>query len=163
MERQDMRRFLLLAVVLLGSLTAWAQAPQRIYLVRHCEKALESTDDPNLSEAGRARAEQLTYVLQSAGIQAIWSTQTKRTQQTGSPTAQRLGLTIQPYDARNKDFADEVKKSGRHTLVVCHSNNLANMLNSLTGRSDITPSDEYGELYIVTVGAGEPTVLKLHF
>ena len=46
-----------------------------------------TTKDPDLSDAGRARAESLANVLKDAGITAIYATELKRTQQTAAPLA----------------------------------------------------------------------------
>ena len=50
--------------------------------------------DPDLSEAGRARAASLATALKDAGIVAIFTTEFKRTQQTAEPLAKALGLTV---------------------------------------------------------------------
>lgn len=155
-----------LAVVLSIVFASWGwgqKSAPRIFLVRHCEKALESTDDPNLSDEGKRRAERLAFLLQSAGIEEIFSTATRRTMQTGEPVARAAGVSIKNYDLKNNSLATDLKNISRTTLVVCHSYNLAELLKALTGRTDITPSDDYGELFMVTFTPNGAEVAKFHF
>jgi len=56
-----------------GLLVSTAAAQSTIFIVRHAEKT--GGDDPELSEAGRARAESLATVLKDAGITAIYNSE----------------------------------------------------------------------------------------
>ena len=49
-------------------------------IVRHAEKAASDGKDPDLSPAGRARAEALVRILKDSGITAIFTSEFKRTQ-----------------------------------------------------------------------------------
>src|SRR5438045_7579771 len=85
-RQRHMKRFIL--VLLLSGLFVTATAAQStIFFVRHAEKAGGGGDNPDLSEAGRARAESLATVLKDADISAIYTTELKRTQQTAAPLA----------------------------------------------------------------------------
>ena len=57
----------------------------RVYIVRHAEKGTMPAGDPDLTEEGRARAQALAGSLRNKEIKAIYSTQTRRTQQTAEP------------------------------------------------------------------------------
>ncbi len=78
-----------------------AAAQPTIFLVRHAERADTAPGtsptmaaDPDLSDAGRARADSLATALKDAKITAIYATEFKRTQQTAAPLAKALGLTV---------------------------------------------------------------------
>ena len=87
--------FAVLSVVL-----STATAQSTIFVVRHAEKA-DATKDPDLSEAGRVRAEALAKALRDANITAIYATEFKRTQQTAAPLAKALGITATTLPAEN--------------------------------------------------------------
>jgi hypothetical protein len=70
-----------------------------LVLVRHAEKAAESADPP-LSAAGRERALRLADRLEAMGIEAVWSSDYRRTRATAIPLASRLGLEVRAYDPR---------------------------------------------------------------
>ncbi|GAI92910.1 unnamed protein product, partial [marine sediment metagenome] len=50
-----------------------------IFLVRHAEKAQDSTSDPPLTSEGKARAQELAYILKHVPLVAIYSTPYIRT------------------------------------------------------------------------------------
>ena len=71
-----------------------ATAPDfTLLLLRHAEK--ETGPDPALSARGKARAQQLASAL--APVQAVWSTDTRRTRATAAPLVQKLQLPLQIY------------------------------------------------------------------
>ncbi|MDJ1499127.1 phosphoglycerate mutase family protein [Xanthocytophaga agilis] len=138
-----------------------------IFLVRHAEKDLtESSSDPSLSLEGKKHAEQLAAILKDAGIEAIYSTATKRTEQTALPLLQKLGLSIIHYDAKDSDLAINLAKKGKdkRILVVSHSNVVPKLLNEWTKSKKYTESEDYGDLYIVKISDSQPAnVIKLYF
>lgn len=124
----------------------------KLYFVRHAEKSLEVKIDPPLTSEGEQRAEELARLLGNKKISSIYSTETKRTLQTGKPLAEKLGISIQPYamDTMPK-FLFRVLNQGQNTLIIGHSNTLIPMLEEL----ELNPSlkeisdQEYDNLYIV--------------
>lgn len=66
-------------------LVACASAPptptpnSSFVIVRHAEKANDDPRDPNLSEAGRARAERLAAALKNQPVRAVYATAYRRT------------------------------------------------------------------------------------
>jgi len=64
-----------------------------VVIVRHAEKAANGGNDPDLSSAGRARAEALARILKDSGITAIFTSEFKRTQETAVPTATSAHVT----------------------------------------------------------------------
>ena len=104
-----------LALLVAVLLATPAAAQQTVFLVRHAERADTSPGvsptmaaDPDLSEAGRARAESLASALKDARITAIYTTEFKRTQQTAAPLAKVLGLTVKVVTS--KSAADLLKQ-----------------------------------------------------
>lgn len=79
-----LKRLLLATVASL--LAATTAAAQTVYVVRHAEKADQSSD-PALSAAGEARAQALAAVMAEAHPSAIIVTPLQRTGQTAAPTA----------------------------------------------------------------------------
>jgi hypothetical protein len=95
---------------------AWffeSQATTTIIFVRHAEKAASPADDPGLSPAGQKRVAELTRQLVDAdvvaGVDAIYSTPFRRTQETAKPIADALDLPVNTYDA------DDVADTRAHT------------------------------------------------
>src|SRR5947207_12895479 len=87
-----MKRVLLwLLLLLVPAFTARAESI--VVIVRHAEKASGESDDPSLSEAGRARAATLSRLLQDSEISAIFTTEFKRTKETATPIANTLKIT----------------------------------------------------------------------
>src|SRR5947199_3157683 len=90
------------AVVVFGYYATFRRPVTTVILIRHAEKVIDPNNaDPDLSPAGQARAQELVRMFGDAGINAIYATQYKRTQQTVKPLADRLGLTINQVKAKN--------------------------------------------------------------
>ena len=109
--RESMFQTLLIttAVLLLPGAPVAAQADKQwnrsedkqnvsmVYLVRHAEKA-DTGKDPELTDIGKQRADELARMLKDAGVTHIWSTDYKRTRTTAEPLATRLRLKVEIYD-----------------------------------------------------------------
>ncbi len=137
-------------------------ADTMLIVVRHAEKSADDPKDPSLSEQGRARAEKLAEVLKSSGVRAVYTTQYKRTQQTGLPTATQAGLQIdlrpatrENADSYTSDLLKEIKRKhgGETVLVVGHSNTVPEIVKYATGL-DVTPmgENEFDRIYLITLG-----------
>lgn len=138
---------LLLACALCAPFAALAH-PSIIYLVRHAEK--QAGDDPALTAPGELRATTLATLLGQARIGAIFSTETRRTRATAQPLAQRLGLTVQTYDAKQQaqTLAAKLKPLTGAVLVVGHSNTLSETVRLLGGDPGQDIADhEFDRLY----------------
>lgn len=143
-----MRQMLLGLLVALFALPVLAEEPV-IYVVRHAEKL--AGDDPELSEQGRWRAVRLADRLADAGIERIFSTDTKRTRATAAPLAEKLGLEIELYDHRRQhELAARLRAGSETVLVVGHSNTIDTFVKAL-GADPGPPvgDDEYDRLYAV--------------
>ncbi len=106
-RRRKRRRRRIQAMVIYTTIAvglAWffeSQATTTMIFVRHAEKALIPVGDPGLTEAGQRRAAELARQLVDAdviaGIDAIYSTDYRRTVETAQPIADALGLPIHRY------------------------------------------------------------------
>ncbi|MFK7741270.1 MAG: histidine phosphatase family protein [Planctomycetota bacterium] len=122
-----------------------------VYLVRHAEK--EKGRDPRLTPAGQERAEELAGIMSGIGIDAIYSTNYRRTLDTAAPLAAALGLDIAIYDPRNlQAVADELRTAEGRILVVGHSNTTPQLTAILAPNAEVRSmsEDEYDHLFQVT-------------
>src|SRR6266446_5406267 len=121
-----------------------------VVIVRHAEKAANGGNDPDLSAAGRARAEALARILKNSGITAIFTSEFKRTQETAAPTATSTHVT--PTMVAAKDTAGLVGKLHQlngNALVVGHGDTIPNVVKALGITSPINiPDADYSELLI---------------
>src|SRR5712691_3138540 len=141
-----------------------ASAQPVVVIVRHAEKAASGGKDPDLSAAGRERAEALARILKDSGITAIFTSEFKRTQETAAPTATSAHVT--PTVVAAKDTAGLVAKLHQlngNALVVGHGDTIPNIIKSLGINSSINiPDADYSELFIVTLG-DKPQLFRLHY
>ena len=139
-----------------------------IILVRHAEKVATPGDDPQLSDAGVARAELLSRMFENSGLTAIYTTQYVRTKKTAEPIARKLGLQLQTVDAAaSKKLVEGIvaRHKGRTVLVVGHSNTLPEIIQAFGGGniSEIS-DDDYDNVYIVTLTQkGKGKTLRMKF
>ena len=157
---------------------AWffeSQATTTIIFVRHADagNAMPTGDDPSLTELGRQRAELLARTLVDvdvvAGMDAIYATEYRRTQETAAPLSARLDLPVTVADAADVEglIARILKQhKGKITLVVAHSDTIALLIAELGGSKKVPAieREEYGNLYIVTIPwFGKVKTLRLHY
>jgi broad specificity phosphatase PhoE len=145
-------RVLPLAMAMLAPCAALAD-PSAIYLVRHAEKAAIGKD-PELTEQGQARAQNIATMLRKTGIASIFTTPTMRTRQTAQALAVRSGVEVQTYDpAAPKALVEKVKSRSGAVLVVGHSNTLPELVRLFGGAPGADIADnEYDRLYQLIVG-----------
>src|SRR5258707_12099568 len=90
------------AVVVFAYFATFRRPVTTVILVRHAEKIIDPNNaDPDLSPAGQARAQELVRMFGDTGINAIYATQYKRTQQTVKPLADRLGLPVGQVNSKS--------------------------------------------------------------
>jgi len=130
------------------------QKPLVVFLVRHAEKT-DDGKDPELSDDGKERTEDLAEALKSANIEHVHSTDFIRTRDTAEPVAKEAGVTVEKYDPKDlAGFAKQLKEEGGRHLVVGHSNTTPELTKLLGGDAgtEIDEKAEYDRLYIVTIG-----------
>ncbi len=135
------------------------------YLVRHAEKG--SGSDPDLTAAGHQRAIALCDSLRDKGIDYIYTTNYKRTQQTAAPTATVTGKNPQVITAN--DTPELVRRLRGHTLnhqilVVGHSNTIPVIIDSLMrSPQNITiQENDFDNLFKVKISRGNNTTRRLY-
>ena len=141
-----------------------ASAQPVVVIVRHGEKATDGGSDPDLSSAGRARADALARILKTSRITAIFTSEFKRTQETAAPTATSVHVT--PTVVAAKDTAALVAKLHQldgNALVVGHGDTIPNLVKALGINSPINiPDADYSELLIVIL-SDKPQLFRLHY
>ena len=141
-----------------------ASAQPIVVIVRHAEKATNGGNDPDLSSAGQARANQLARILKDSGITAIFTSEYKRTQETAAPTATLIHVT--PTVVAAKDIAALVARLHQlngNALVVGHDDTIPKIVKALGIDSSIgIPGTDYSELLIVILG-DKPQLFQLHY
>ena len=136
-----------------------------LILVRHAEK-VDSSEDPDLSPAGLARAALLADVLEERGIllTGIHATDYIRTRDTAAPSAEAAGLPVQLYDPSDLEgFAGVAQAlSGIH-LIVGHSNTTPQLAELLGAPEDSVQMayDTYNLIVVLAYGEGDDPVLTL--
>ncbi len=155
---------------------AWffeSQATTTIIFIRHADKAAMPVDDPGLSYAGRQRVAELTRQLADAdvvaGIDAIYVTPYRRTQETARPIADKLGLPLNVYDAADTEMVLETilsKHKGKIILVVGHNSTIPVLIANL-GASKKVPEiaeNEFDNIYIISIPwFGKTKTIRLRY
>ena len=163
------RSMLAFIVCVLAAVPVAAQPT--VFLVRHAERADAApgaaptmSADPDLSEAGRARAESLAAMLKDAKITAIFTTEFKRTQQTAAPLAKAIGVAVTTVASKNAaDLVKQIQASKGNVLVVGHSNTVPDVIKALGVSTPATiADDEFDNLFLVARST-PPSLLRLHY
>jgi len=131
------------------------QQPLVVICVRHAEK-VDTSKDPDLSAAGKKRAQVLDQTIRNASLNHVHSSDFIRTRKTAAPAAKRHGVKIQLYNPRDlPKLVKKIRKQGGRHLVVGHSNTTPALVKLLGGEpsTEIDEPREYDRLYIVTIGA----------
>ena len=158
-----------IAVILFAYFATFTRPVTTVIIIRHAEKNIQPDNpDPDLSPAGQLRALEIARQFGDSGIQAIYATQYKRTQQTVAPLANRLGLTVTAIDARHSAQLTERILSnhrGQTVFVAGHNNTVPEIVNLLSGEKfPLIPESEYDNLFIVTIYRfGKAKVLRMKY
>lgn len=173
-HRRRIQIFVVYTAIAIG--LAWffeSQATTTVIFVRHAEKATLPEDDPGLSPAGERRVAELTRQLVDAdvvaGIDAVYSTPFRRTEETVRPIAEALGLTVNSYDPSNtEEIMERIVREhkGKIILVVGHSNTVPALIGNM-GASKKVPDiaeNEYDNIYIVSIPwFGKTKTIRLRY
>jgi broad specificity phosphatase PhoE len=156
------------AVLLVPAGASVSAAQQAVIVVRHAEKADQSSDAA-LSPDGMARAKALADLLRGAAVTHVLTSEYRRTRDTAVPLASRQKLEIDTVPAR--DLAALVARIGTAgpeavVLVVAHSNTIGPMLAALGWPNTLTLTDEqYDDVFVLSPrdGARAASVLRLKY
>ncbi|HEX7720778.1 MAG TPA: phosphoglycerate mutase family protein [Pyrinomonadaceae bacterium] len=157
------------AVVVFGYFTTFRRPVTTIILIRHAEKIIDPNNpDVDLSAAGQARAQEIARVFGDAGINAIYATQYKRTQETVKPLSDKTGAPVTIVNSKGTaDLLAQIRAqhSGQTIFIAGHNNTVPEIIEALGGPKYPTiPETEYDNLYVVTVyRTGKAKVVKMKY
>lgn len=178
-QQPNLRRrtfFTPLLMPILGSIAAlafvaWVYSSistTTVVLVRHAEKVIQAGDDPGLTPEGVLRAKALATMFSTAGVDALFASQFRRTKETLSPLSAATGKDIEQVDARDPVLlVDKIFSLHRGQLVIVagHSNTIPELI-QLLANIDTPAIDEsdYGSIYILTLPRfGEARLLQIGY
>lgn len=146
----------LLLFLLFFSIGVFASEPTLVYLVRHSEKEAQS-QDPSLSAKGRNRVEMLRYYFEKIPLDAVFSSQYKRTQETAGPIAIDHGKELQTIKAQDPGAQIEALQSfsGGTVLVAGHSNTVPSLIKGLGGPDLSIEESQYDDLFLLILSDGK--------
>jgi broad specificity phosphatase PhoE len=175
-KRRRRRLQVLVIYTAIAICLAWffeLQATTTIIFVRHAEQTSHEETDPSLNDAGKRRVVELTRQLVGAdvvaGIDAVYSTPFKRSQETAQPIADALDLPISSYDAADTETVLETilkNHKGKIILVVGHSNTVPAMIANLGASKNVPPiaQNEFDNIYIISIPwFGKTKTIRLRF
>jgi 2,3-bisphosphoglycerate-dependent phosphoglycerate mutase len=157
------------AVVVFGYFATFRRPVTTVIAVRHAEKKIEpNNQDPDLTPEGETRAKEIARMFAPAGVNVIYATQYKRTQETVKPLSDQTGVKATILQANQ---SDELVKQilttnrGQTIFVAGHNNTIPALVSTLSGEQVPTiPESEYDNLYIVTIYRfGKAKVVKLKY
>lgn len=157
------------AVVVFAYFSTFSRPVTTVILVRHAEKRIEPTNpDPDLAPEGVERAQEIARVFSEAGINAIYATQYKRTQQTVKPLSDRIGVPVTLLDSnQTNELLRRIQTDhrGQTVFIAGHNNTVPALVSELSGETyPVIPESEFDNLYIVTIYRfGKAKVVKLKY
>ena len=157
------------AVVVFGYYVTFRRPVTTVIIVRHAEKIIDPNNpDVDLSPAGQARAQELAREFGDSGVNAVYATQYKRTQETVKPLADKLGLPVNVINSKStSDLLAQIRSrnSGQTVFIAGHNNTVPEIIAALGGPKYPTiPETEYDNLFIVTVyRTGQAKVVKIKY
>jgi broad specificity phosphatase PhoE len=157
------------AVVVFGYFATFRRPVTTVILIRHAEKIIDPNNpDVDLSAAGQVRAQEIARIFGDAGINAIYATQYRRTQETVKPLSDKTGVPVTIVDSKNTaDLLAQIRAqhSGQTILIAGHNNTVPEIIAALGGPQYPTISEsEYDNLFIVTVyRTGKAKVVKMKY
>ena len=136
--------------LLIFSPLLFAGEPTLVYLVRHAEK-VDASKDPELSERGVQRAEELASFFEKVPVDALYTSQYIRTKKTLAPLAKQQKLKARVIDAGTPQvLVDEIRsKTGQTILIAGHSNTVPGLIKMLGGPSVAIADSEYRDLFLL--------------
>jgi 2,3-bisphosphoglycerate-dependent phosphoglycerate mutase len=158
--------FLGFALFTLGNMVLVAQDREvTIILVRHAEKADATSPDPELSDAGKERAQRLVKKIGKYRPGAFYSTDFKRTRDTVAPLAAKRKKDVKIYDARKpKELIEEIMNGKIKRYVVAgHSNTVPGLANLIAKKEMFKnlEDSEYTIIWLIRMKNGKVTKFEL--
>lgn len=144
-------------------------AVTKIFVVRHAEK--ESGNDPLLTPAGNMRAGDLMRALQNEGIQKIYTSKFRRTQNTGDSLRIQLKIDTVHYIADTVcdkliNAIMEHSDFGKTILIIAHSNTIPQIIRKF-GVTDHPyrdlPDNDFDNLFVITYKKGKAKLKTMKY
>jgi len=137
------------------------------YFIRHSEKDRSDSEnlDPELTQDGLGRAMLWAEVLDYEDLDAIYTTDYKRTTMTASPTTVKKNMSVQYYNPSDLDIeAFKAENLGKKVLVVGHSNTTPDFVNRMIGAEKYGSMDDSdnASLFIVQLVGNKATDMRLN-
>ena len=161
-KRRIRRVIVALVFIAFATLLSWffeSQSTTTVVLTTHAEID-SNTGNPGLSQLGSKRANSLQEIIASidvvSGVDAIYATQLRATQETAESVSKSLSLPINVVDVTDvkgliKTIMD--KHKGKIILIVTHPDALPKLVIELQGSKKIEPIalSENNKIFIVSV------------
>ena len=141
----------------------------RIFIVRHGEK--ETGNDPLLTPAGNKRAGDLARALQNEGIQKIYVSKTRRSQNTADSLRIQSRIDTVHYVADTLcdkliNAIMEHSDFGKTILIVAHSNTIPQIIRKFGVKDypygDI-PDNDFDDLFLITYKKGKAKLKAMKY
>lgn len=138
-------------------------------LLRHAEKENSGTD-PDLTTAGKLRADELKRLLGNVHIDHIYTTPYNRTRQTAMPLAVSKGIVVKEYTpaatlAATQLFISNIlaQNQGKVVVIVGHSNTVPEMVKVLSNNAlNVTISEtQFDNIFITKNSAAAGSVFAV--
>lgn len=149
---------MLLFTFAVGDVSAQQHRKLTVILLRHAEKDTSKDMDaanPELSAAGKLRAEKLIGIVRKYQPDAIYSTDYIRTRATVRSLARSRRMMTQIYEPRNLKQMRDLILSGKikRLVVVGHNNTTPALVNLLIGEEKYKnlAESEYDKIWIVKI------------
>lgn len=162
-----MKKVLLSLSLTLLVIFSYAQKTTSVFIVRHAEKDLsqQGNTNPPLSGEGLQRSYDLFERLKKERIAGVFSTNTQRTIQTGTPLAQAIRKEILLYEpAKNDELVKQIRQfyKGKKVLVVGHSNTILTIVRAFGVQPSMTqiPDTRYNLLFEVRLTGDTATLIE---
>jgi 2,3-bisphosphoglycerate-dependent phosphoglycerate mutase len=148
-----MKKYLIIIALFVLQISFGQQSTTTYYFIRHAEK-VDNSQNPDLSEIGLERANLWNKIFSEISFDEIYSTDYKRTIQTGTPTATTKKIQIKLYNPKTLAIESFQKETlGKKVLIIGHSNTTPNFVNQIINQKIYADIEDttFGNLYIVTI------------
>ena len=141
----------LLLMLLVSNFSAFAQKTT-IWIVNHAENV---PGRDVLSDTGLQRANDLVKALKHSGVETIYTTDAKVSQQTANPLAVKVRILPRIYTDSIKKFAEIIKRNfiGKNVLIIADYKTIIPLLSEFGADSpfDELSKGDYDQLFTITI------------
>lgn len=164
----------ILLVVALAAGAIWlldARATTVVVVVPHAEIDMKGAPEAELSLAGKERAARLVRMLAAAkpdrGVDAIFASESKSTQQTVLPLSETLALPINAIPGSAwPSLPGKIRREhhGEYVVVAGEPKNMPRLIEGLSNQKVVLEGDELDAMFIVFVPQlAKARVIKLRY